>query len=597
MNAQPLPEAGDGPGFHGGHGCPGRAHRASAMVVLVAALAAAATAVSWDQYAYAQACPPYCATPIITPAWHLHMCDEAYEEQLGDNHCMAGPGLTEFGAGTDRVWVIYCHKYSDTVVVQIRDTGGGLQWVNHPDGITYQGEGCESMPFSMANGIPPAGSPYRTSAYWPEGPFSGVAPGIEWYIGLFIAFAAENYYGNDATAQITARDPAANTSPAVRDVITATVTSDSDPVGVPVRLEEDLPGFPIFSSVRPLRFSQTASDPDRGVIRVKNRDKVTVRYCPRHCTTEYVDVATWYQLDATITPTPLPTWPGPLPTVTPTPPPQLDVEYAALRPWPQDVGYAPLITNKGRANHLGYPNMFVGMWTRGRNPHRGMVQFDLSDLPEAAAVIEARLELVGRNSRFLKTGQWHVELLDATIDDVWRDATYEQVVGAPVIGQIGPTLHDFDLGEGRSNVFGFDPSQVGWLNERLRSTDRVSFRINGPADEDNLFSWETGVDVYGRASEPPDPALGPVLHLTYVVPRDGGPPTATASSAPLPASATPTATVSSPATAPGGATATAGSSPSATSPGAIPSATASATATGAGGATPTASPSASATVP
>jgi hypothetical protein len=496
-----------------------------ACLALVAFFALAAASFNAPT-ARAQACPPYCGTPIITPAWHLHMCDMSYQEQLSDNHCMQGPGVLEFPAGTDNVHIIYCHKYSDTVVVQIKDSGGGLDWVNHPDGETYTGDGCESLVFSHKNGIPSAGSPYYTSAYWPEGPFSGVSSGIEWYIGLFVAFDQDNYYGKDAEGIITARDPAANQDPTRLETIVAHVTSTSDPVGIDVTLREQASGYPLFSSDPPLHFSTIASNQAQGVIKVSNRDTLTVTYCPRNCQTPYTDTATWYQLVATVTPTSLPTWSGPPPTATATPPPGREVDYQTLRPAPADVGYAPQIsTNKGRPNHLGYPTIYSGMWTRGTNSHFGLVQFDLSAVPEGVNIIDARLDMVGRESRFTKPGSWAVKLLDRTIDAGWRDTDYNQLQATTVLAQIGPTLTDVDLAVGRTNSFGFTPDQLGLLNDRLASTRKLSFRVDGPGGEDNnLFAWQSGVDVYNRDTSPPDPSLGPSLHLAYEV---GPPPTAT----------------------------------------------------------------------
>jgi hypothetical protein len=73
--------------------------------------------------------------------------------------------------------------------------------------------------------------------------------------------------------------------------------------------------------------------------------------------------------------------------------------------------------------------------------------------------------------------------------------------------------------------------------------------VDGPlgADE-NLFGWQSGVDKYHRDPQPPDPALGPSLHLTYVAgSRSASPtspsasPTGTASVTPLPTPTTPPA--------------------------------------------------------
>ncbi len=525
--------------------------------------------------ANAQACPPYCPTPMITPAWHMHMCDESYQEQLDDNHCMRGPGVTEFPAGTTKVYVIYCHQQTDTVVIQIKDSGGGLQWVNHPDGVTYGGSGCETMVFAPRNGIPAGGSPFRTSTSWPEGPFTGVGTGIEWYTGGFVAWDLDVYYGLNAEAWISGRDPGANEDPTVLETITVRVSSTSDPVGFDWPLKEERAGFSTFRAERPLRFTDRASNPAQGLLKVNTRDILTVSYCPRDCQKPYTDTAVWYQLSATITPTPLPTWSGPAPTATNTPRPGVQLSYVSLRPAPADVGYAPQIsTNKDRPNHLGYPTLYSGMWTRGTNRHYGLVQFDLSSLPVGAQILEGRLELVGRENRFTQPGSWSVKLLGPDIDTSWRQATFDQIDSATVQGQVGPTLSDGELAVGRRNAMGLTAELVGLLNGRLANTKRASFRVDGPVgEEQNLFAWESGVDVYNRATTPPDPALGPVLLLAYTVPPEASPtPPATATSqvAP-PGTSTPgmtgTAVTTPPSATPAaGATSTASPSPSATSP-------------------------------
>lgn len=549
--------------------------------------------------AHAQACPPYCPTPVITPAWHLHMCDMSYQEQLGDNHCMRGPGVTEFPAGTAKVYIIYCHQQTDTVVIQIKDSGGGLQWVNHPDGVTYGGSGCETMVFSPRNGIPSGGSPFRTSATWPEGPFTGVGPGIEWYTGGFVAWDQDVYYGLSAEGWLSARDPGANEDPTVLETITVRVSSTSDPVGFDWPLKEVLAGFSTFRAERPIRFTDRASNPAQGLLRVSTRDILTVSYCPRSCQKPYLDTAVWYQLSATITPTPLPTWAGPAPTATSTPRPGIKLAYVSLRPAPADVGYVPQVsTNKDRPNHLGYPTLYSGMWTHGTNRHYGLVQFDMASLPAGAQVVEGRLELVGRESRFTQPGSWAVKLLAPGIDPTWRQATFDQFDSAQVLAQVGATLSDGELAVGRRNALGLSAEVVGLLNSRLAGTKRASFRVDGPVgEEQNLFAWESGVDVYNRASTPPDPALGPVLVLAYSVPPEvspTAPPTVTAL-ATTPGTGTPTAATigTPPATLTPGATRSPASTPSVT-----PStATTSPTPPVSASATATSSPSPTATGP
>lgn len=467
----------------------------------------------------AQACPPYCGTPVITPAWHLHMCDETYQAQLDDNHCMQGQGVTEFPAGTDTVHIIYCHSFENLVRVFVKDSGGGRQFVNHPDGIFYGGQGCETITFEKKNGIPPGGSPYYTSAVWPEGPFSGIGAGIEWYVGLYVAFDADVYYGAAAQAAITARDPAANLDPSQRDRITVRVTSDADPTGILVTLVEEAAAFPLFRAEQPLRFSTEASNAAQGIIKVADRSTITVHYCPRDCKTEYTDDAEWLSGNATVTPTSLPTYAGPPPTVTPTPPPAQQVDAVTIRPAPADVGYVPRNSAQtNRKNHLGYASIYAGMWGRGDNPHYGMIQFDLGEIPADARIIDARVEIVGQTNEFLKTGAWKLVLLTDAIDAGWRDATFDIVSRAAVAAQIGPALSEIDLLPGRANAFGFAPEQLPLLEARARTTGRASFRVDGPLpDENNLAAWHSGVDVYNREPVPPDPALGPSLVVRYAI--------------------------------------------------------------------------------
>ncbi len=521
------------------------------------------------------------------------MCDEPYEEQLDDGHCMIGPGVTEYGDDVPAVYTIYCHQQTDTVIVSIRDSGGGLQYINHPDGETYPGSGCESLQFSRRGGILSAGSPYYTSLQWPEGPFRGVGAGIEWYVGLHVRFDADDYYGEADTARISARDPAANQSPVQRDQIEVRVTSTTDPAGLVLGLREELPSFPVFQAVQPLRFSLTATDEESAMLHVSHGDVITVTYCPRQCSQPYTDTARWYDMPATVTPTPWPTRPAPpdTPTLEPLPTGTV-VDYLVLRPAAADVGYVQQISAQpDRPNQLGYPWILVGMWSRGRSVHHGMIQFDLSPVPPAMMAEWARLDLIGRDGRFMKPGTWTVHVLSPAIDAGWRSATFDQVHGSATVVAVGEPLVASQLGPQQPNSLTFGPLAVGALNERLATSRRLSLRLDGPvSEENNLFGWHSGVDVYGRDTEPVDPALGPALVLGL---RAG--PTATTE----PAIATPTSTTTPSASATATDTVTNSPTPSPSEPATstpAPSATLTPSATSTVSLTPTSTPSASATL-
>ena len=63
-----------------------------------------------------------------------------------------------------------------------------------------------------------------------------------------------------------------------------------------------------------------------------------------------------------------------------------------------------------------------------------------------------------------------------------------------------PTMLQSDMDVGRRNTFVFSDDQRVYLERRLGTTGKVSFRIDGPrAGVSNVFSWETGY----TGGEPP----------------------------------------------------------------------------------------------
>ena len=167
---------------------------------------------------------------------------------------------------------------------------------------------------------------------------------------------------------------------------------------------------------------------EAGVIHVNNNDDLTVSYCPRDCTTPYIDTAKWLQIDATVTPTSLPTYAGPRPTATNTPPPGLPIEHNHATAPRQKTSATSLRSRTIRAESTisDIPRIYSGMWTSGRNRHLGMIQFSLDSLPAGAIAVDARLELVGKSRDFIDSGEWSVQLLDSSMDAGWRAANFDQ---------------------------------------------------------------------------------------------------------------------------------------------------------------------------
>jgi hypothetical protein len=123
---------------------------------------------------------------------------------------------------------------------------------------------------------------------------------------------------------------------------------------------------------------------------------------------------------------------------------------------------------------------------------------------------------VGLDDRYLDpagNGVWKMRLLDSSVDLNWTSLGYWHIHQAPVLDTLTPTLSDQDLAPGQLNVFSFTESQLGLLEERLATTGRVSFRLDGGPGVPrarHIFDWDPGY------RQPP--GVLPVLRIVYVLP-------------------------------------------------------------------------------
>ncbi|MSP12505.1 MAG: hypothetical protein EXR62_06055 [Chloroflexi bacterium] len=244
---------------------------------------------------------------------------------------------------------------------------------------------------------------------------------------------------------------------------------------------------------------------------------------------------------ATATPTPKSTAPPPVATATPTntpiPPGQ---NHLTLQPKSNQVGW--VMASAPNQNQLGDNAIYGGFWG-GFNIHHGMLQFDLNDVPLKSHIVAARVELVGKDNRLIGSGagQWSLKLLDPAFDPSWSNRTYVDIHQATALSTIQPVLSGPNLAINVTNRFTFDANQLALLQARLSTTQRVSFRIDGPQSGGNsVFVWHSG---YGDS----DPSKRPVLILDLDDGAPGPNPTQTPVSSPTPILInTPTATATSP---------------------------------------------------
>jgi hypothetical protein len=189
------------------------------------------------------------------------------------------------------------------------------------------------------------------------------------------------------------------------------------------------------------------------------------------------------------------------PTSTPTPPPGSNTY--SLSPAASAVGWVG--SNEKQGSHFGDSYMYVGIYEG--NIYHGILQFDLSVVPQGAPIYLAIVQLTGLSEERLGTGgSWELQMLEADADTDWPShTTYQDIHNFKVEQTIPPALGNADLGRNKVNTFTLTAEQRAALEERVLEIGRVSFRLDGPLlGHNDLFAWDTG---YGPESLGAKPVL------------------------------------------------------------------------------------------
>lgn len=167
----------------------------------------------------------------------------------------------------------------------------------------------------------------------------------------------------------------------------------------------------------------------------------------------------------------------------------------------------------------------------------GVLQFDLSDIPNGSQVVSARLELTGAWKWVGKPAKFQVVVLNDSVDPLWEELDYPTVVGAGTSATLYPELGVYNLGENVINSFNIGQNI---LEVRRRSTDRVTLRIDGPRISLG-YGWMWFTWWSGNRADTAD--MGPRLIVEYAALQPAAP-TATPTAPPM--TGTPTITPTEP---------------------------------------------------
>jgi immune inhibitor A len=188
-----------------------------------------------------------------------------------------------------------------------------------------------------------------------------------------------------------------------------------------------------------------------------------------------------------------------------------------LTPVMADMGY---VDSRDRTrNYLGSGTLWTGMDTRPQTPRtiHGVFQVNLSQLPAGAKILDAEVEIMGKSDQYMDAngnGTWSLQLLDPSVDMLWRQLGYWQVHNAATMTTVRPVkqvpqVTDSDLAVGQWNRFMFEEDQLTGLQSRLDTTGRASFRLDGmphfPYGR-HIFGWD------GSATN------APVVRIMYLEP-------------------------------------------------------------------------------
>ena len=191
-----------------------------------------------------------------------------------------------------------------------------------------------------------------------------------------------------------------------------------------------------------------------------------------------------------------------------------------LTPEEMDVGFVR--SDELWTNFFGDDDVYAG-GLAGFDYH-GAALFRLPFLAGGASDIvfdSVTLELMGQDAaaKGPTGGIWAVKMLTQEIDPGWRNEGYLGILSAQTLFTVEPPLTNSDLLSGASNTFGVSSSQLPALHNRL-AAGTVSFRVDGPYGVNNLFSWDSGYDLFGE--DPAATRVKPVLRIQYTRLRELG---------------------------------------------------------------------------
>ncbi len=169
------------------------------------------------------------------------------------------------------------------------------------------------------------------------------------------------------------------------------------------------------------------------------------------------------------------------------------------------------------SGHFGVNPLRVGI-SRARGISYGVIEFDLSGIPEDATIVDAYISLYPLNrvlAKIEKYGEWTVTILDSkTISNIKDFKQIHKAVGIQTVGRAIPSEQ---LTQGIWSHWKFNEVERIKLQEQLKR-QKVLFRVSGPIKlprgrESQVMIFDLGYGTQGGGLH-----YRPSIDIKYTIP-------------------------------------------------------------------------------
>ncbi|MGL6259302.1 M14 family zinc carboxypeptidase [Vibrio sp. WXL210] len=184
-----------------------------------------------------------------------------------------------------------------------------------------------------------------------------------------------------------------------------------------------------------------------------------------------------------------------------------------LFPQPEKIGYVGELT-KNNSEHFGHNSLFIGV-NKTKGVCYGVIDYDLSRLPEDATISQAEFSLYPMNrvgAKIENYGEWSVSILDP--EQITDISDFNQIHNATPVQTLGDTIDSDQLTQGIWKIWQCTAMERRLIEEQLKR-GRLLLRIQGPdqlplGNDSQMMQFDIGYGRFGGGIH-----YRPSLYLIY----------------------------------------------------------------------------------